>query len=146
MHSRYDQSTVCTFKDSIGMCVSVPCLHLSLTVAHASGGTLPSMLSTSARCLVTRSMYARVLSVSQRFHRIHLVVVHTSGGTLRRILSASAHCFGHTFGEACPNIPSRTEGDRPRKKDGHDFFNVGFCSKATTAHEAKHVKKTWKCC
>ena len=61
-------------------------------------------------------------------------IVHTSGGTLRRILSASAHCFGHTFGEACPNIPSRTEGDRPRKKDGHDLFNHRLQSNSTTTH------------
>ena len=121
------------------MCVSAPCLHLSLTVAHASGGTLPSMLSTSAHCLVTRSMYARVLSVSQRFHRIYLVVVHTSGGTLRRILRGSARCFGHIFPESCPNVPSRTEGDRPSKKEGHDLFKYGARSHASTEWQESQV-------
>ena len=94
-----------------------------LRVAHASGGTLPRMLSTSAHCWATPSMYAMVVSVLHRFHIRYLILVHTSGGTLQRILSSSARSFGHAFRESCPNIPSRTEGDRPRKKDGHDLFN-----------------------
>ena len=78
-----------------------------------------------------------VLCVLQRFHIRYLTIVLTSGGTLQRILSSSAGSFGHAFRESCPNIPSRTEGDRPRKKDGHDFFNHRSSIRAQGENQAQ---------
>ena len=57
-----------------------------------------------------------------RFHKRGVIVALISSGALLCILSLSARRFGHTFRELFPNISSRTELDRPRKKDGNDFF------------------------